>query len=86
MHELTRSARGARPAWRSGTGPSSPGSSRLRECEYNHRIHLRHKPSRTRPTPTGANAGRPARVCAAEHARRALRFARCAPDRPAHYL
>ncbi|GBP56010.1 hypothetical protein EVAR_97431_1 [Eumeta japonica] len=46
-----------------------------RECEYNHRIHLRHKPLRTRPTPTGANAGRPARVCAAEHARRAPRFA-----------
>ncbi|GBP27244.1 hypothetical protein EVAR_77258_1 [Eumeta japonica] len=45
-----------------------------RECEYNHRIHLRHKPLRTRPTPTGANAGRPARVCAAEHARTGLRI------------
>ncbi|GBP08927.1 hypothetical protein EVAR_78305_1 [Eumeta japonica] len=44
------------------------------ECEYEqHRKHLRHKPSRSRPTPTGANAGRPACVCAAEHARRALR-------------
>ncbi|GBP32531.1 hypothetical protein EVAR_23942_1 [Eumeta japonica] len=58
-----------------------------RECEYKpHRQHLRRKPSRSRPTPMGANAGRPACVCAAEQARRAPRFARCAPDRPAHYL
>ncbi|GBP23875.1 RNA polymerase II-associated protein 1 [Eumeta japonica] len=32
-------------------------------------------PSRSRPTPTGTNAGRPACVCAAEHARRAPRYA-----------
>ncbi|GBP82087.1 hypothetical protein EVAR_89426_1 [Eumeta japonica] len=38
-------------------------------------------PSRSRPIPPGANAGRPACVCAAEHARRAPRFTRCAPDR-----
>ncbi|GBP83611.1 hypothetical protein EVAR_61225_1 [Eumeta japonica] len=31
-------------------------------------------PSRPRPTPTGTNAGRPACVCAAEHARRAPRY------------
>ncbi|GBP01013.1 hypothetical protein EVAR_2293_1 [Eumeta japonica] len=35
-------------------------------------------PSRLRSTPTGANAGRPTRVSATEHARRA-------PDRPARY-
>ncbi|GBP24397.1 hypothetical protein EVAR_19272_1 [Eumeta japonica] len=32
-------------------------------------------PSRSRPTPTGTNAGHPACVCAAEHARRAPRYA-----------
>ncbi|GBP52555.1 hypothetical protein EVAR_39078_1 [Eumeta japonica] len=47
-----------------------------RECEYkHHRKHLRHKPSRSRPTLTGANAGRPACVCAAEYARRAPHYA-----------
>ncbi|GBP56397.1 hypothetical protein EVAR_32267_1 [Eumeta japonica] len=51
-----------------------------RECEFEyHRKHLRHKSLRSRPTPTGANAGRPACLCAAEHARRAPRFARFAP-------
>ncbi|GBP36012.1 hypothetical protein EVAR_29140_1 [Eumeta japonica] len=43
-----------------------------RECESGlHRKHLRHKPLRTRPTPKGTNTGRPACVCAAEHARHA---------------
>ncbi|GBP61078.1 hypothetical protein EVAR_48577_1 [Eumeta japonica] len=32
-------------------------------------------PLRSRPTPTGTNAGCPVRVCAAEHARRAPRYA-----------
>ncbi|GBP83083.1 Retrovirus-related Pol polyprotein from transposon TNT 1-94 [Eumeta japonica] len=41
-------------------------------------------PSRSRPTPTGTNAGRPACVCAAEHARRAPRFA--PRPRPACYF
>ncbi|GBP88714.1 hypothetical protein EVAR_60650_1 [Eumeta japonica] len=52
-----------------------------RECEFEyHRKHLRHKPSRSPPTPSGANAGRPVCVCAAEHARRALhRASRAAP-------
>ncbi|GBP79142.1 hypothetical protein EVAR_100104_1 [Eumeta japonica] len=46
------------------------------ECESGlHRKHLRHKPLRTRPTPKGTNAGRPACVCAAEHARHAPRYA-----------
>ncbi|GBP33734.1 hypothetical protein EVAR_17061_1 [Eumeta japonica] len=41
-------------------------------------------PSRSRPTPTGTNAGRPACVCAAEHARRAPRYA--PRPRPACYF
>ncbi|GBP21129.1 hypothetical protein EVAR_11160_1 [Eumeta japonica] len=43
-----------------------------RECDR-FREYLRQivMPSRSRPTPTRANAGRPARVCATEHARRA---------------
>ncbi|GBP88240.1 hypothetical protein EVAR_91192_1 [Eumeta japonica] len=49
--------------------------------EYDrYREHLRQltMPSRSRPMPTGANAGRPACVSAVEHARRV-------PDRPARH-
>ncbi|GBP76657.1 hypothetical protein EVAR_51142_1 [Eumeta japonica] len=44
------------------------------ECDR-HREHLRQltMPSRLRPMPTGANAGRPTCVCAAKHARSAPR-------------
>ncbi|GBP83209.1 hypothetical protein EVAR_66760_1 [Eumeta japonica] len=75
LSRLPAAARGARlgVAQRDRT-PAHQDRHVSRECEYNHRIHLRHKPLRTRPTPTN-NAGRPARVCAAEHARRAPRFA-----------
>ncbi|GBP86286.1 hypothetical protein EVAR_91690_1 [Eumeta japonica] len=50
-----------------------------RECDR-YREHLRQitMPSRSRPMPTGANAGRPACVSAVEHARRD-------PDRPARH-
>ncbi|GBP68752.1 hypothetical protein EVAR_99022_1 [Eumeta japonica] len=52
---------------------------RSRECDRL-RKYLRQlvMPSRSRPTLTGANAGRPARVRATEHARRV-------PDRPARH-
>ncbi|GBP71503.1 hypothetical protein EVAR_57068_1 [Eumeta japonica] len=58
-------------------GPDALDNLGSRECDR-YREHLRQliMPSRTRPMPTWANAGRPACVSAAEHARRA-------PDRPA---
>ncbi|GBP67379.1 hypothetical protein EVAR_43662_1 [Eumeta japonica] len=65
-----------------GSDANSPDIHVSRECEQ----PPASMPLRSRPTPTGANAGRPACVCAAEHARRAPRFACCAPDRLAHHL
>ncbi|GBP37041.1 hypothetical protein EVAR_31039_1 [Eumeta japonica] len=56
----------------------APDNLGFRECDQ-FREYLRKlvMPSRSRPTPTGSNAGRPARVSATVHARRA-------PDRPAY--
>ncbi|GBP62728.1 hypothetical protein EVAR_56246_1 [Eumeta japonica] len=84
-HQLTPGSGPRRTPRRGAAGPdaSSPGSSRLPRV----RVQSPHTPpaQAVEDTPdAGANAGRPARVCAAEHARRAPRFAP-RPDRPAHY-
>ncbi|GBP27756.1 hypothetical protein EVAR_82805_1 [Eumeta japonica] len=59
-------------------GSDAPDNLSSRECDR-FREYLRQlvMPSRSRPMPTGTNAGHPARVSTTEHARRA-------PDRPAY--
>ncbi|GBO99409.1 hypothetical protein EVAR_619_1 [Eumeta japonica] len=54
-----------------GSDANSPRLPHLPECDKPPATML----SRSRPTPTGTNTGRPACVCAAEHARRVPRYA-----------